>query len=228
MPNLEDLIAIAYKAELVLCRRMQKKQGVPELQALQHILQQAAGDASLAGLTGLTGLTGLIHARQQLRLDTAQKLHARRQASAQLRAQKKLSALPDPSAWLAWFDGSAHPNPGKMGIGGVLKGPDGQTLRISQPAGQGNSSEGEYLALIAVLREAVRLQPEKLVVYGDSQVVINDVLDTGTAGARGLQHYAAQARHLLAQLEQVTLTWIPRHRNAEADALSQQAIRMGS
>ena len=33
---------------------------------------------------------------------------------------------PEVSAgWRAWFDGSALPNPGRMGLGFVLQGPDG-------------------------------------------------------------------------------------------------------
>ncbi|MES2102656.1 MAG: ribonuclease HI family protein [Pseudomonadota bacterium] len=217
MPAFEDLLAVAYKSDLVLGRRLQKNRGLSAQEALTSVLQQAAGDATLAEL---------VRTRRQLKLDTAQKLETRRKASAAAFELKKQQRQPDPDAWLAWFDGSAHPNPGKLGVGGVLKSPDGETIWISRAAGQGNSGEGEYLALIAVLQEAVRRQPKKLLVYGDSQVVINDMLQAGKAGARGLEVYRMQARQLIAQLEAVTLSWIPRHKNAEADALSQKAISM--
>ncbi|HTD05786.1 ribonuclease HI family protein [Undibacterium sp.] len=219
MPNFEDLLAAAYKSDLVLSRRLQKNGGLSEREALTQVLLQAAGDKSLGEL---------LLQRRQIQLNTAHKLDMRRQAKAAAFARKKLEKQPDASAWQAWFDGSTHPNPGKMGIGGVLKSPDGQTIRISFAAGHGNSSEGEYLALIAVLQEAVRLQPEKLQVYGDSQIVINDISLTGSSGARGLEHYCVQARQLIAQLKTVSLTWVPRHKNMEADALSQQAAKTGA
>jgi len=113
------------------------------------------------------------------------------------------------------------PTPGKWASADLLKSPDGRTVEISFAAGQGDSNEAEYLALIAVLEEAVRIQPEKLVVYGDSQVVIGAM---SRVGAYKLQAHSAQVRRLLAQLNAVTLTWIPREKNCAADALSQQAL----
>lgn len=215
MPKLEDLLAVAYKADLALSRRLQKNSGLSAHQALRQVLQQAAGDRPLGEL---------LQQRRQIKLDTAHKRDLRRQARAAALTQKQRDRQPDATAWQAWFDGATHPNPGRIGVGGVLKSPGGQIIRISFAAGQGNSSEGEYLALIAVLQEAVRRQPEKLQVYGDSRVVIDDVRQAGNKGASGLQHYCIEVRQLLMQLKTVTLTWIPRHRNAEADALSQQAI----
>ena len=78
-------------------------------------------------------------------------------------------------AWLAWFDGSALPNPGRIGIGALLRGPQGQVVEISRRAGEGSSSEAEYLALIALLEAALLHQPAQLTVHGDSQVVIDDL-----------------------------------------------------
>ncbi|WP_394780019.1 ribonuclease HI family protein [Undibacterium sp.] len=214
MPDFEDLLAIAYKADMVLSRRLQKQAGLTPCDALTQVLLRAAGSDSLEEL---------VLQRKRLLQHTAHKHAIRQQARGQAYAAKKLLRQPDASAWLAWFDSSVYPNPGRMGIGGVLKSPDGRTIQISRAAGHGSSSDGEYLALIAVLQEAVRQQPDRLTVYGDSQVVINDVMQTGGSGASGLAQYRAQARALMTQLKSVTLAWIPRHRNTEADALSQQA-----
>ena len=57
-----------------------------------------------------------------------------------------------PLAWRGWFDGSAHPNPGKLGIGALLLGPNGERIEVSEAAGHGSSSDAEYAALTAVLR----------------------------------------------------------------------------
>ena len=135
-----------------------------------------------------------------------------------------------PQAWRGWFDGSAHPNPGKLGIGALLLGPEGERIEVSQAAGYGSSSDAEYAALIAVLQaaQAVRPPPEQLLLFGDSQVVINDVLGTTPVGAKGLDMHRATVVALLEQFNDVSLRWLPRHRNGEADRLSQLAIDRGS
>ncbi|GGC68649.1 ribonuclease HI family protein [Undibacterium terreum] len=217
MPEFEELLIAAYKSEMVLSRRLQKKLGLSPCDALVQVLQHAAGTHTL---------DELLRQRRQLKQDAVTRRDTHRREKAQAYAAKKLLAQPDAAAWQAWFDGSTHPNPGRMGVGGILKSPDGAVVRISRAAGQGNSSKGEYLALIAVLQEAVRLQPKKLQIYGDSQVVINDVMQQGGKTASGLESHRAQARQLMAQLNLLSLTWVPRHKNAEADALSQQAIKL--
>ena len=112
----------------------------------------------------------------------------------------------------------------------MLESPDGDVVKISTLAGHGDSCEAEYLALIAVLEAAVsrRPAPARLVIHGDSQVVIEDVLRDEASSAPALSSYATQARSLIAQLADVRLQWIPRARNAAADALSQHAIRGGA
>jgi ribonuclease HI len=111
-----------------------------------------------------------------------------------------------------------------MGIGGILKNPDGTLTEISFNAGHGDSSEAEYRALISVLQAAIKAKPAQLVIYGDSQVVINDVNPTSASAAKALTTWREQARQLITQLPNVTLQWIPRHKNAAADALSQRAV----
>ena len=129
-----------------------------------------------------------------------------------------------PLAWRGWFDGSAHPNPGRLGIGALLLGPDGERIEISEAAGDGDSSDAEYAALTALLRAAIKLKPAQLLLCGDSQVVINDVLGTTPVGAKGLETHRATVVALLEQFNDVSLRWLPRHRNGEADRLSQLAI----
>jgi ribonuclease HI len=42
-------------------------------------------------------------------------------------------------------------------------------------------------------------------------------------GAKGLDEHRARVLSLMAALDGVQLRWVPRHRNGEADRLSQQA-----
>ena len=146
------------------------------------------------------------------------------------RAEKtaRQSVPASPAAWRAWFDGSAHPNPGRIGIGALLAGPAGERVEISRCAGHGSSGDAEYLALIAALEKAVDLGVTDLLVYGDSQVVVHDVLVSPQAGSRALEEHRARVGQLMSALSQVHVRWVPRHRNADADRLSQQAVHEGA
>ncbi|MET0319119.1 MAG: ribonuclease HI family protein, partial [Duganella sp.] len=154
---------------------------------------------------------------------------ARQHARASALAARQARMAPPTQGWRGWFDGSAHPNPGAIGIGALLCGPDGERLEISRRAGYGSSSEAEYLALTALLEAAVQAGARDPLLHGDSQVVIDDVnLDdkaiAAGRGASGLAAHRARVVELLAPLGAARVTWVPRHRNGDADALSQRAI----
>lgn len=206
------LYAAAFKTELAASRRLSAREGITECEALSRTLTQSAGVA---------GLPHLLAERQ------AQRLHAEQQASrrqALASASRTRGAGPGNTAWRAWFDGSARPNPGRCGLGAVLEGPDGVRVELALDGGYGNSSEAEYLALSAVLRAAVLHGADELLVLGDSQVVIDDVNGPDSAAAPALKTFREEVRALLAHLPRAQLRWIPRHKNHQADALSQRAV----
>lgn len=213
--DFDELTSAAYHTERVRARRLVASAALSEEQALRQTLEQAAGAA---------GLPALLAARRQSRRDALERRAAKAQAKTALRLAKTHDSDAAANAWRGWFDGSAHPNPGRIGIGAVLTGPAGQRIEISRAGGHGNSSEAEYLALIALLEAAVMERPAQLWLYGDSQVVVHDVNRATKAGAKGLDRLRARADALLADCADVTLRWIPRHRNGAADALSQQAV----
>jgi ribonuclease HI len=210
----ETLATAAFKGERVAARRLAARNQLNEAQALLQVLTLAAG---------AMGLAHLLAEREQLRLrDEMRRLE--RQASAAHRLAQRKAGMQTAAAWRGWFDGSAHPNPGQIGIGALLCGPDGQRREISRRAGHGNSSEAEYLALTALLEAAVEMGATELAVHGDSQVVVNDVNLGAARGAKGLEAHRARVVALMAALGDVSLRWVPRHRNGDADRLSQQAI----
>lgn len=217
MPTFADLIEVAYKRERVHGRKQAKQLAISEEDALKQVMEIVAGNQSLSSL---------LDKRRQETNDVIAKIVAAKQAKSDARAKKITATMPDPNAWLAWFDGATHPNPGKMGIGGLLKNPEGDVISsITFTAGQGDSSEAEYLALLAVLQAALDAGSKKLIVYGDSRVVLDDV-QTKTASAPILESHRTRARELIAQLKDVTFIWIPRRKNEMADALSQQAVKL--
>jgi ribonuclease HI len=208
------LQAVAYKGERAASRRLAAAEGTSEEQALRRTLELKADAAGLAALVAART------AEQELQAARGAARDALRE-QARLRHARRHDGLP--TAWRAWFDGSARPNPGRCGIGARLEGP-GDAVEISRPAGHGNSSEAEYLALIALLEAAVARGVAGLTVYGDSQVVIGDVCGPDALAAPALQDYRATARALMARIEGLSLRWVPRHKNQQADALSQRAF----
>lgn len=134
-----------------------------------------------------------------------------------------------PMPWLIYCDGSALPNPGRMGLGAVWTTPDGARHTLSQVApGYGCNNEAEVRALMAALR-ALKLQAaDDLRVHCDNSIVVEQV---GSSTAKPIARLAAlfdEARALFHTFEQARLVWIPQHRNAEADALARAALGMAA
>jgi ribonuclease HI len=217
----EVLATAAYKGERVAARRLAARAQLTEAQALLQVLTLAAG---------ALGLAALLAERERLRMLDQDRRLARHGEKARQLALRQARLQPSADTWRGWFDGSAHPNPGQIGIGALLCGPSGERVEISRRAGHGNSGEAEYLALTALLEAAAQAGAVELVVYGDSQVVVNDVNlspQEVTAGraAKGLEAHRARVMELMMVLGAVSLRWVPRHRNGDADRLSQQAIQ---
>ena len=138
-----------------------------------------------------------------------------------------------PSPWVIHCDGSAWPNPGRMGLGALLMGPDG-TVRhqISEATTfTGCNNEAELRALLRALQwlqgEAAAATTAVQVI-SDSSVLVEQLAPP--AGAPTLAPIARlaplfdEARTVLQRFAQVDLQWVPRHRNGAADALARAAL----
>lgn len=128
----------------------------------------------------------------------------------------------------AWFDGSCWPNPGGYaGCGAIVKRDDRIIFSASEYLGHGphlSNNVAEYAGIIAVLRFLLRERVQWATVYGDSQMVIKQLLGAQRA-SRGLYlPYYETARDLLDKLPGVRLKWISRGNNGEADALSRKCL----
>lgn len=136
--------------------------------------------------------------------------------------------------WQGWFDGAAFPNPGRIGLGAVLLSPAGERHELSTLAGaSGCNNEAELLALLALLALATELGAKELRLHGDSDFAIR-AGQAGQAGQGGERRALTEVPRLLPLLarlddalerfEGVSLVWVPRHRNGEADRLSRLAL----
>jgi ribonuclease HI len=78
--------------------------------------------------------------------------------------------------YLGYFDGSAKPNPGEMTIGGYITNPDRKKMySYSISIGHGTNNVAEYKSLINLLKECVDRGIQRVLIRGDSQLVINQI-----------------------------------------------------
>jgi len=127
--------------------------------------------------------------------------------------------------WRAWCDGSALPNPGRIGIGVVLVAPDGHRHDVSRLLGRsGCSNEAELHALCAALDMALDAGARRLEMRSDSDVALGYVRGPGATRIERLNVLVVAARERMRCFEHVELLRVPRHRNAEADRLAREAL----
>jgi ribonuclease HI len=130
-----------------------------------------------------------------------------------------------PSTWQIWFDGCALPNPGRIGLGALLVSPQGARIELSRPAGRtGCSNEAELVALCAALEHAVGLGARHICIRGDSDFVVRHLRGEQRTAIAPLLELVVRTEVLLARFESVSLEWVPRHRNRDADRLSRAAL----
>ena len=76
---------------------------------------------------------------------------------------------------VAYVDGGSLGNPGPSGIGVVIEGCSGGTIRIARWIGRQDNNVAEYVALLEALQCALALKAKALHVYSDSQVVVRQM-----------------------------------------------------
>ncbi|XP_070055088.1 uncharacterized protein [Nicotiana tomentosiformis] len=135
--------------------------------------------------------------------------------------------LPDENAmvievqppWKMFFDGAAHR--GGAGTGVVFLTSQGEVLPYSFTLTQLCSNNvAEYQALILGLEMAVEIKRLQLQVFGDSQLVINQLLGSYDVKKPLLRPYHDYAKKLMGWVGDVTIQHVPRKENKKADALA--------
>lgn len=122
-------------------------------------------------------------------------------------------------------DGAARGNPGPAAIGATIKDERGNLIaRISRRIGTATNNQAEYLALIAALERAISLGVKKVDIYLDSELVVRQLNGKYRVKNARLKSLFQEVKQLIEQLEAVTVTYVPRQQNAEADRLANMAL----
>jgi len=90
--------------------------------------------------------------------------------------------------------------------------------------GIATNNRAEYLALIEGLRAVQEWKPEKLEVYLDSKLVVEQLAGRFRVKNKDLQPLVRSAQELLASFPEVVVSHVERARNKGADALANRAI----
>ncbi|XP_020421404.1 uncharacterized protein LOC109949711 [Prunus persica] len=125
--------------------------------------------------------------------------------------------------WMIFFDGSARKD--GAGVGVVFVSRERHVLPYLFSLSELCSNNvAEYQALIMGLQMAVEMKISSLEVYGDSMLVINQLLTHYDVRKDDLIPYHQLATQLLERFDFVTLEHVPRKDNQMADALATLAL----
>ncbi|XP_057793051.1 uncharacterized protein LOC131009656 [Salvia miltiorrhiza] len=124
--------------------------------------------------------------------------------------------------WTMYFDGASHQD--GAGAGVVFVSPERQVLPYSFTLTENCSNNvAEYQALILGLEMAMDAKQLHLRVYGDSKLVVNQILGLYEVKKPNMLPYVKYAQKLIGQLGDVELEHVPRSENKQADALAKLA-----
>ncbi|HEV2730143.1 MAG TPA: ribonuclease HI family protein [Terriglobales bacterium] len=125
---------------------------------------------------------------------------------------------------VAYVDGGSLGSPGPSGIGVVIAGFEGGTIRIAKWIGHHDNNVAEYVALLEALQCAVRLKARTLHVFSDSEVVVKQMAGIYTCRSPRLYSLNWTCRKLAQRLV-FSISHVRREHNAEANALAHSAVR---
>ncbi|XP_020675309.2 uncharacterized protein LOC110094419, partial [Dendrobium catenatum] len=139
--------------------------------------------------------------------------------------------------WEFYFDGASsikslrpYETPVvRVGLGLIFVSPEGHTLRYSYSLSEPRTNnEDEYEALIVGLELDIQMSIVRVKIFGDSQLIINQVAGIFKVLKPELLPYHDRAMELLCLIPEVTLVRVPRSENGRADALAKLAKELAN
>lgn len=123
------------------------------------------------------------------------------------------------------FDGCSKGNPGAAGAGAVLY-EDGREIQVATKyvGNKHTNNEAEWTGLLLGMAMCVDRGVSRVVVRGDSQLVIKQMRGEYAVKHDIMKQYHAIAMKLMRGLKEVRFEYVPRAQNARADELSNLAL----
>jgi ribonuclease HI len=123
------------------------------------------------------------------------------------------------------FDGGSRGNPGPAGIGVVLRAQDGTPLvTLGRFIGRATNNVAEYRALITGLEKAKELGAKRILIRGDSELIIKQMRGEYRVKNPDLRNLYDEAQFLLHQFDEARMEHNLRDNNKLADKLANKAM----
>ncbi len=123
------------------------------------------------------------------------------------------------------FDGGSRGNPGPAGIGVVVQAKDGTPLvTLGRFIGRATNNVAEYRALITAMEEAGRLGARRVVIRGDSELVVRQMLGVYKVRHLAMKPLYEEAQRLMRTFEKARIEHNLRNKNELADKLANMAM----
>ena len=122
-------------------------------------------------------------------------------------------------------DGAARGNPGPAGLGVLIEDENGMRLRaLHRWLGTMTNNQAEYHALIEGLKAVREWRPDRLDIFLDSKLVVEQVKGAYKTKEPELRALHAEATRLLAEFPLYEIKHVLRGENRGADHLANMAI----
>jgi len=122
-------------------------------------------------------------------------------------------------SWTMYFDGSKRQE--GAGAGVVLVSPRGDKMRyVLQINFRATNNDAEYEALLHGMRMAIACGATRLMIYGDSDLVVQQTMNTCNAVSDNMVAYRAMYNLLEGRFDGCEVNHISRNSNEEADQLA--------
>jgi ribonuclease HI len=123
------------------------------------------------------------------------------------------------------FDGGSRGNPGPAGIGVVVRAADGTpVVTLGRFIGRATNNVAEYRALITAMEEAHKLGAKRIVIRGDSELIIKQMKGEYRVKHPDMKVLYEEAQELIHRFDAATITHNLRHKNELADKLANLAM----
>ncbi|CAL8152706.1 unnamed protein product [Prunus armeniaca] len=124
--------------------------------------------------------------------------------------------------WTMYFDGSSTET--RSGAGVVIESPQGQRWQFAfQLDFKCTNNQAEYEALIIGLEILKEMKVTRVLVYGDSQLVINQLTGEYQCTRENLTLYYVTALNTAGEFSRISFVYVPRAENHEANEMAQVA-----
>ena len=122
-------------------------------------------------------------------------------------------------------DGGARGNPGPAAIAAVISDESGEVIHeATETIGRATNNVAEYRALLLGIERAKQLGATEVDLIGDSELIVKQVRGEYRVKDAGLRPLHSAAQQALGEFSEWSLRHVKRERNADADALVNQAL----